>query len=104
MAYLLLTFAIVTEVIGSTMLKLSNGFSRKLPILGVIAGYGICFYLLSLALIELPLGFTYAIWSGLGTILTALVGVFLFGERINRKGVLGIGILIVGMVLLNLSK
>ncbi len=104
MAYLLLSFAIVSEVIGSTMLKLSNGFSRKLPIVGVIAGYGVCFYLLSLALLELPLGFTYAIWSALGTILTALVGVFLFNETINRKGVFGIGLLMVGMVLLNLSK
>ena len=86
------------------MLKLSDGFAKKLPIVGVVLGYGICFYLLSLTLLELPLGFSYAVWSGLGTVLTAVMGVILFGEKINRQGLLGIGLLLIGIVLLNISK
>lgn len=102
MAYILLAVSIIAEVFGSTMLKLSNGFSKILPVIGILVGYGICFYTLSLIMIDLPLGFTYAIWSGSGTVLTALVGVLLFKEKINRIGVLGIGFLLVGIILLNL--
>lgn len=102
MAYVLLIFSIMSEVLGSTMLKLSNGFKKILPIIGVIAGYGVSFYLLSVVLLDLPLGFTYAIWSGVGTILTAVVGVFLFKEKLNRIGVLGISFIVAGVVLLNL--
>ncbi|MCR8658697.1 DMT family transporter [Paenibacillus endoradicis] len=104
MAYLLLLTSIITEVFASTMLKLSNGFTKKLPIIGVVVGYGLCFYLLSLTLLELPLGFSYAVWSGLGTILTAVMGVVLFEEKINRQGLLGIALLLVGIILLNISK
>lgn len=104
MSYLLLTFAIISEVFGSTMLKLSEGFSRKLPIVGVVVGFGTAFYLLSLSLVKLPLGFAYAVWSGLGTILIATVGVILFKEKINRKGLVGIGLLVAGILLLNLTE
>jgi len=104
MAYLFLLTSIITEVFASTMLKLSNGFTKKLPIVGVIVGYGLCFYLLSLTLLELPLGFSYAVWSGLGTILTAVMGVVLFGEKINRQGLFGIALLLIGIILLNISK
>lgn len=104
MAYILLILAIISEVFGSTMLKVSDGFSKIFPTLGVAAGYGICFYFLSLALLELPLGFSYAIWSGAGTIFTAFVGILLFKEKINRKGTLGISLVLIGIVLLNLTK
>lgn len=104
MAYFLLVCSIVAEVYGTTMLKISDGFSKWLPIVGVISGFSVCFYLLSIALVELPLGFAYAIWSGSGTILTALIGVFAFKEKINRKGMLGIGFLLVGITLLNLIE
>jgi len=102
MSYILLALSIISEVFGTTMLKLSNGFSKVLPIFGVITGFGICFYLLSLALVDLPLGFTYAIWSASGTILTAIVGVVLFKEQLNKGGVIGIGLLFIGIILLNL--
>jgi len=102
MAYVLLVFSIVSEVVGSMMLKLSNGFAKFLPVVGVVLGYGLSFYIFSIVLIDLPLGFSYAIWSGSGTVLTALAGVFFFKEKINKKGALGIGILITGIVLLNL--
>ncbi len=101
MAYVYLAFAIILETFGSSMLKLSKGFKKLLPVIGVITGYCVSFYLFSLALLELPLGFSYAVWSGVGTILTAMAGV-LFKEKMNRIGVLGISLIIVGVVLLNL--
>ena len=102
MAYIILASAILAEVFGSTMLKLSEGFQRKVPVLGVIAGFGLAFYLLSLALLDLPLGFSYAIWSGAGTILTVCIGVFLFKERLGKKRMYGIAFIMMGMVLLNM--
>ncbi|WP_309137890.1 multidrug efflux SMR transporter [Paenibacillus sp. SC116] len=104
MPYVLLLFSIVFEVFGSFMLKLSNGFTRGLPVAGVVVGYGLCFYLLSNVLQFLPLGPVYATWSGLGTILTVLVGVLFFKERINRTGIIGILLLVIGLVLLNMTK
>lgn len=104
MTYLLLFVSITLEVFGSTMLKVSNGFTRLLPVLGVAVGYGLSFYLVSLVLRALPLGVVYATWSGLGTILTVAAGVVFFKERINGKGLLGIALLIVGLVLINLSE
>ncbi|MEJ8547630.1 DMT family transporter [Brevibacillus borstelensis] len=104
MAYVFLGAAIVLEVFASTMLKLSNGFSRLIPSVGVIIGYGSAFYALSLALKALPLGLSYATWSGVGTILTVLVGVYLFKEKVNKQAIAGIAILIIGIVMLNLAK
>ncbi|WP_082232716.1 DMT family transporter [Halobacillus massiliensis] len=103
MAFVFLLFAVIGEVFGSTMLKLSDGFRKLSASLGVVAGYGIAFYLLSLALKTLALGTVYAIWAGLGTALTAVIGVLLFKEKLNvRKGV-GIAGIILGVILLNAS-
>ncbi|WP_277883735.1 multidrug efflux SMR transporter [Paenibacillus sp. N3/727] len=101
--YLFLAAAILLEVFGSTMLKLSNGFTKITPIIGVVLGYTAAFYMLSKALQALPLGLSYATWSGVGTILTVIIGVYLFKEKVNRQGILGIAILIIGIVMLNLS-
>ena len=102
--YVFLIGAIISEVFGATMLKLSQGFTKYLPIMGVVLGYVLAFFLLSKALEGLPLGLSYATWSGVGTILTVVIGVYLFKEKVNRQGLLGIFILIIGIVLLNLSK
>ena len=96
--------SILFEVFSSTMLKLSDGFKRLLPVIGIVVGYGISFYALSITLQSLPLGVVYATWSGIGTILTVVIGVLLFKEKVNKKGALGIVILLVGLVLMNLSK
>lgn len=101
MGYIWLSIAIIAEVFGSSMLKLTDGFKRFLPTLGVVFGYGIAFYALSLSLNELPLGVVYAIWAGVGTALTALVGVIFYKESLNLKKSLGILIVIGGIVLLN---
>ncbi|MFF2887503.1 DMT family transporter [Paenibacillus sp. NPDC057967] len=101
--YILLMFAIVSEVFGSSMLKLSKGFSKWLPSLGVLLGMGSAFFFLSQTLKELPLGVAYAIWSGVGTALTAVVGVVLWKEALNVKKVLAIVLIIAGVILMKLS-
>ncbi|EAZ86426.1 MULTISPECIES: multidrug efflux SMR transporter [Bacteria] len=98
-----LFIAIVAEVFASSMLKRTEGFSRIWPSLGVVVGYGTAFYCLALTLKTIPIGTAYAIWAGLGTALTAIVGVVLYKEIFNRKKVLGILCIIVGVVVLNLA-
>lgn len=98
-----LLISIFAEVFASSMLKLTNGFKRFLPTLGVIAGYGTAFYFLSLTLQSLAIGTVYAIWAGLGTALTAVVGVIFYKEHFNVKKLVGIAMIIVGVVVLNLA-
>ncbi len=99
--YLLLIIAICPEVFGSSMWKLREGFKKILPTIGVIVGYAIAFYMLSLTLQLLPLGLAYAIWAGVGTALTALVGITLYKEGINLRKMAGILLIIGGVALLN---
>ncbi|EKF34525.1 DMT family transporter [Bacillus xiamenensis] len=101
---LYLTGAILTEVFGSTMLKLSQGFTQVLPSIGVLIGFGCAFTFLSLALRTIELSSAYATWSGVGTALTALVGLVLFNETIHTKGLIGLALVICGVIVLNQSK
>jgi small multidrug resistance pump len=101
MAYVLLAIAIVAEVIATTALKSADGFTRLWPTLTVAVGYGLAFFLLSLALRQLSLGFTYAVWSGLGIVLAATAGIVFYGERIDLAGALGLAMIIGGVVVLN---
>ncbi|HCO80120.1 multidrug efflux SMR transporter [Bacillus sp. (in: firmicutes)] len=101
---LYLTGAILTEVFGSTMLKLSQGFTQVLPSMGVLIGFGCAFTFLSLALKTIELSSAYATWSGAGTALTALVGLVLFNETIHMKGFIGLALVICGVIVLNQSK
>ncbi len=96
--------AIVSEVIGSTALKASQGFSKLLPSLVVVLGYGLAFYFLSLSLKTIPLNIAYAIWSGLGTALIALLGWWVLKEPMNGAIALGILLIIAGVVVLNLAS
>lgn len=102
--FLYLLLAIVSEVIATGSLKASQGFSRFWPSLFVVAGYGAAFYLLSLSLKQIPLGVAYAIWSGLGTVGVVLIGLFFWGEGLNMLRVIGIALILIGTVILNLSK
>ena len=102
-AYLLLAIAIIFEVFGSTMLKASNGFKKILPVVGIVIGYVLAFYTLSLSLKTLPLGLAYAIWSGVGTALTALVGIIIYKEGLSIKKLLGLGLIIGGVSILNMG-
>jgi len=94
--------AIVAEVIATSALKASNGFSQLMPSIVVIAGYGTAFYCLSLALRSVPLGVAYAIWSGAGTALIALIGVVLYKQKLDLAGIAGIGLIVAGVLVLNL--
>jgi small multidrug resistance pump len=99
--YVVLGTAILAEVIGTTSLKLSQGFSRPLPSLGVLVGYGAAFYLLSLALEDLPVGVVYGTWAALGIVAIAAIGVVAFDEPVDLAGIVGIGLIIVGVYCLN---
>jgi multidrug transporter EmrE-like cation transporter len=97
-----LTFAIFSEIIATTSLKLSVGFTKPLPSLVVVIGYAFSFYMLSMALKGLPLGTAYAIWSAAGTVGTVILGVIIWKTPLNVISILGIALIVVGVVLLNL--
>lgn len=92
--------AIISEVFGSSMMKITAVNNSKKAIIGIIAGYVLAFYMLSLALITLPLSFAYAAWSGIGTMLTAIIGFAIFKEEIRTTTVTGIIILIIGLIMM----
>ena len=102
MTYLYLAVAIVAEVIGTSALKASAGFTRLGPVLVVIAGYGVAFVCLSLTLKVLPTGIAYAIWSGVGIVLISAVGWVWFGQRLDAAALAGLGLIIAGVLVVNL--
>ncbi|SEN02029.1 multidrug resistance protein EbrB [Mesobacillus persicus] len=99
-----LTISIITEVFATTMLKLSEGFTNLYPTLGLMFGYAISFYFLSLCLRTLPLSLAYAIWAAGGTVLTALLGVVLWGEAVTTLKSIGLLMIIGGVIILNSTK
>ena len=100
--FLLLTIGF--EVLGTVMLKLSEGFTKLIPSILVVVGYGLSFYLLSLLMKQnVPVGIIYAVWSGLGTVAIVLIGVWLWGERLTLPALVGIALVIIGVVLINLT-
>jgi multidrug transporter EmrE-like cation transporter len=101
-AWLVLGIAIVAEVIGTSALKASEGFTRLGPSVVVVLGYAVAFYCLSLVLRTLPVGVTYAVWSGLGIVLITLVAWLLYGQTIDLAGLIGMGLIIAGVAVLNL--
>lgn len=100
--YLYLLLAIVAETIGTTALQASQQFSRFGPSVVVVISYGVAFYLLALALRFMPVGVAYAIWSGLGIVLIALIGLILFGQKLDLAAVIGLGLIIAGIVIIQL--
>ena len=102
--YIFLALAIITEVFGSSMLKISDGFKKLVPSIGVLIGMGAAFVFLSKSLEHIPLGTAYAMWSGVGTALTAIVGIVFWKEKFNFKILLGIIIIITGVVVLKLAN
>lgn len=101
-AYFYLAVAIVSEVIATSALKASQGFSRPLPLLVVVAGYGLAFYCLSLTLRAIPLGVAYAVWSGVGIALITLVGWVVYRQALDIGAIIGIALIICGVVVLQL--
>lgn len=101
MGYLYLAIAVIAEVIGTTALKVSDEFSKPLPSVLVILGYGIAFYFLSLVLKTIPIGIAYAIWAGMGIVLIAIVGVIFFGQKLDAPAIVGMLLIITGVLVMN---
>jgi small multidrug resistance pump len=98
--WLILAAAIVSEVIATSFLKASDGFSRFWPSLVVMVGYAAAFYFLSLTLKVIPVGVAYAIWSGVGVALIALIGWWFFGQALDAAAVIGLALIVAGVVVL----
>lgn len=101
MKYLYLALAIIFEVIGSSSMKASDGFTKWLPTTIVAIAYLICFYFLSLTLKSMPLGLAYAIWGGLGIVLTALISVLIFKQSLDMPAIIGIILIVSGVFVMN---
>lgn len=99
--WLYLALAIAMEVMATTALKGSEGLTRLLPSTVVVFGYGSSFYLLSVALRVIPLGIAYAVWSGVGLILISGLGVIVYQQTLDVPALLGIGLIIAGVVVIN---
>ncbi|MBS0181154.1 MAG: EamA family transporter [Nitrospira sp.] len=102
MAWLHLAIAIVAEVIATSSLKSSEGFTKLWPSIAVVLGYGFAFFFLSLTLRSVPVGIAYAIWSEAGVVLVTLVAWLALGQKLDFAGVAGIGLIVAGVVVLNL--
>ena len=103
MPFVLLAGAIIAEVLGTTALKLSDGFHRLWPSIGVVVGYVVSFVLLALTLRSMAVGTAYAIWAAVGTALIVAIGIVFFGESLTVPKIIGTGLVIAGVVLLNLG-
>jgi len=102
MYWILLGIAIVTEVLGTSALKSAEGFTRLLPSVIVIVSYSISFYLLSLCLRSIPVGVVYAVWSGVGIVLLALIGAFFFRQTLDTPAIIGVSLILAGVLVINL--
>lgn len=105
MTWLLLFVAISAEVIATTALKSSAGFTRLWPSVITVTGYGLAFYFLSLTLKTLPVGVAYAIWSGVGIVLISLIAWLFHGQKLDAAAIVGMGLIVLGVLVIQiLSK
>lgn len=102
MNYLYLAIAIIAEVVGTSFMKQADGFTKLVPSLVCVGSYIVAFYFLSLTLRTIPTGIAYAIWSGVGIVLIAAAAWILQGQKLDGPAILGMGLIISGVVVLNL--
>jgi small multidrug resistance pump len=100
--YALLAIAIVAEVIATSAMRASDGFSRLLPSAIMVIGYGVAFYCLSLTIRSIPVGIVYAVWSGAGIVLITLVALVLYRQVPDVPAIVGLGLIIAGVAVLNI--
>jgi len=101
MHYVYLMIAIVGEVIGTSFMKQSDGFTRLVPSLITAAGYAMAFYFLSLTLRVIPTGIAYAIWSAVGVVLIAAIAWIFQGQKLDAAALIGIAFIVTGVVIMN---
>lgn len=101
MSYLYLCVAIIAEVIATSALKSSQGFTKPLASIIVVVGYGIAFYCLSIVLKTIPIGIAYAIWAGLGIVLISIVGYFFYQQKLDGAAVIGMSLIVLGVFIIN---
>jgi small multidrug resistance pump len=102
MNYLWLAIAIVAEVVGTSCLKATEGFTRLWPSVVVVVSYAVTFYFFSLTLKTIPVGVAYAIWAGVGTVLIALIGYFVYRQRLDAPAIFGMALIVAGVTIMNL--
>ncbi len=102
MPYILLFFAVVAETIGTTALQASQQFTRIGPSIVVVIAYGLAFYLLGMTLKFMPVGIVYALWSGLGIVLIAAIGVVVFNQKLDLAAILGLVMIVAGIAVIHL--
>lgn len=102
MTWFYLSIAIISEVIATSALKLSDSFTRLWPSLVTVLGYGVAFYFLAVSMRTLPIGIIYAIWSGTGIVLIGIVGWLYMGQQLDLPAMLGMGLIIAGVMVINL--
>tara|TARA_Y100001936_G_C15675316_1_gene458306 strand:- start:44 stop:373 length:330 start_codon:yes stop_codon:yes gene_type:complete len=102
MAYAYLLIAILSEVLATSMLKASDGFTKLIPSIVTFIGYSVSFYFLSMVLKYIPIGISYAIWSGLGIVLISIVGLFVFKQELDLPGIFGMVLIISGVIVIHL--
>lgn len=102
MAWIFLGIAIIAEIIATSALKLSYGFTRVVPSLISATGYVVAFYFLALTLRTMPVGVAYAVWSGVGIVALAFIGALWFNQKLDMAGMVGIGLIVAGTLVLNL--
>lgn len=102
MKWVFLSIAIIAEVIGTSALKSAEGFTKLIPSLIVVIGYGISFYFLSLTLKYMSIGLAYAIWSGIGITLLSIIGYFFYKQTLDLPAIIGILLIMAGVIVINL--
>lgn len=102
MAYLYLAIAIIAEVTATSALKASAEFTKLIPSIIVVVGYGLAFYFLTLVLRTIPIGITYAVWSGLGMVLVTVSGAILYKQIPDSPAIIGMGLIVLGVVVIHL--
>lgn len=100
--YLYLGIAIAAEVVATTSMKAIDGFSKPVPLLLVIGGYAIAFWMLTLVVRSIPVGVAYAVWAGLGIVLVSIAAAILYGQKLDLPAMLGMGLIVAGVVVIQL--
>jgi small multidrug resistance pump len=100
--YVYLAIAIAAEVIATTSMKAIDGFNKPLPLILVIGGYAIAFWMLTLVVRSIPVGIAYAIWAGLGIVLVSIAALVLYQQKLDAPAMLGMGMIVSGVVVIQL--